>query len=84
MKNEMKLIVLNDQGGARMNVTYNMTGTLRAQMYGRPPLVFDARGNGGGKIAPTITGDHNAHISNYTAIVVTDEDICGEEIFRMA
>lgn len=25
---------------------------------------------GGGEICPTITGDHNAHISDYTAIVV--------------
>ena len=57
-----------------MNVTHNMTGTLRAQMQGRPPLVFDARGNGGGKIVPTITGDHNAHISDYTAIVVVEDE----------
>lgn len=32
--------------------------------------VFDARGNGGGKIAPTITGDHKSRISDYTAIAV--------------
>lgn len=34
------------------------------------PLIFDARGNGGGYISPTMTGDHNAHISDYTAIVI--------------
>lgn len=34
------------------------------------PAVYDARGNGDGKIAPTITGDHNGHISDYTAVVV--------------
>ena len=37
-----------------MNVTHNMTGTLRAQMQGRPPLVFDARGNGGGNNLPIV------------------------------
>lgn len=32
--------------------------------------VFDARGNGGGDISPTITGDHCGHISDYTVIVL--------------
>ena len=32
--------------------------------------VFDARGNGDGNIAPTITGDHNNRITDYTAISV--------------
>ena len=31
--------------------------------------VFAAQGNGGGEVAPTMTGDHNGHISDYTAIV---------------
>jgi hypothetical protein len=36
-----------------MNVTYDVTGTLRSQMSGHPPvvLVYDARGNGGVKYA---------------------------------
>lgn len=61
-----------------MDISHDVTGTLRSQDHSHPPLVliFDARGNGGGTICPTITGDHNAHISDYTAIVVevkTDE-----------
>ncbi len=32
--------------------------------------VFDARGNGGGKIVPTITGDHENRITDYTAIAI--------------
>ncbi len=32
--------------------------------------VFDARGNGDGKIVPTITGDHENRITDYTAIAV--------------
>lgn len=40
--------------------------TLRAGTV--PAAVYDARGNGDGKIANTITGDHNGHISDYTAL----------------
>lgn len=51
---------------------------------GRTPIVvvYDARGNGGGAISPTITGDHQNRITDYTAIVVEHgtEDIDREEI----
>ena len=33
-------------------------------------LVYDARGNGGGGVCPTITGDHQDRITDYTAIVL--------------
>lgn len=33
-------------------------------------LVYDARGNGDGKICPTITGDHENRITDYTACVI--------------
>lgn len=33
------------------------------------PQVYDARGNGDGKVSPTITGDHNNRITDYTAIL---------------
>ena len=100
--------VLNDQGGGVMDVSYNVTGTLRAAEHGHQPIVlesnqvhatisqtgicptlpasmglgggyvpmvterkiFDARGNGDGKIVPTITGDHESRITDYTAIAV--------------
>ena len=32
--------------------------------------VYDARGNGGGMIAPTLTGDHQNRITDYTAICI--------------
>jgi len=60
-----------------MAVSIDKTGTLRAQEHGHPPLVLicDARGNGwGGQIAPTITGDHQNRITDYTAIVVELDD----------
>jgi len=37
-------IVLNDQGGACMDVSADVTGTLRAQEHGHPPCVMEAAG----------------------------------------
>lgn len=34
------------------------------------PVAYDARGNGDGKIVPTITGDHENRITDYTAIAI--------------
>ena len=34
------------------------------------PVVYDARGNGDGKVVPTITGDHENRITDYTAIAI--------------
>ena len=36
------VMVLNDQGGSFMNVSEDVTGTLRAQMDGHPPTVLEA------------------------------------------
>lgn len=47
---------------------------LRATMTScNAPIVaiYDARGNGEGGISPTITGDHQNRVTDYTAIVVT-------------
>lgn len=107
-----KVQVLNDQGGGKMDVSYDVVGTLRANAKGHDPIVidalpfdttqltspqngsnphwgdpchplaasahtpsavvkvFDARGNGDGQIVPTITGDHESRITDYTAIAV--------------
>lgn len=55
-----------------MNVSYDVVSTLRSQTKHHEPvvLVYDARGNGGGGVAPTIAGDHQNRITDYTAIVV--------------
>ena len=47
-------------------------------------LVYDARGNGDGGVAPTITGDHQNRITDYTAIVVEvneENDVHRETLF---
>lgn len=62
--------VLNDQGGSVMDVSYDVTGTLRAQEHGHQPIIFDARGNGDGRTCPTITGDHENRITDYTDIAI--------------
>ena len=52
------ILCLNDQGGNRMDVTENITATLRAQMDGHPPIVLGSQ-QGGAEICedlcPTIT-----------------------------
>lgn len=37
-------------------------------------VILDARGNGNGEISPTLTGDHQNRITDYTAIVVEVRD----------
>lgn len=41
---ELRNMVLNDQGGGRMSVTQETSGTLRAQEHGHPPITFDKMG----------------------------------------
>ena len=36
-------------------------------------LIYDARGNGDGETAPTITGDHNNRVTDYTACIVAKD-----------
>lgn len=65
----------------QVHATVSQTGicpTLPASMGlggGYVPMVterkiFDARGNGDGQIVPTITGDHESGITDYTAIAI--------------
>ena len=78
-------VCLNDQGGSRMDVTEDVTATLRAETHGHPPCVlgaagsaekrldqavYDARRNGDGMTAPTLTGDHQNRVTDYTAICI--------------
>lgn len=41
-----------------------------------PCEVYDARGNGNGETVPTITGDHNNRITDYTAVVAMHPTYC--------
>lgn len=53
-------------GATESGKAYGLNGdTLRESM------VYDARGNGDGKLAHTLTGDHDNRITNYTHVVVS-------------
>ena len=66
------VLVLNDQGGSVMHISYDVTSTLRAETKHHEPIVmvYDSRGNGDGAICHTITGDHQDRITDYTALIV--------------
>lgn len=67
-----------DTGEARLRTPseyIEKSSTLRAEAHGNAPyvinkktLVYDTRGNGAGETVPTITGDHNNRITDYTAL----------------
>lgn len=41
------------------------------------PLIYDARGNGDGITSPTMTGDHNSRVTDYTAITLQGDTVAG-------
>lgn len=56
-------------------------GTLRAnggdvggELKASSLNVYDARGNGDGKTVPTLTGDHQNRVTDYTSIIVETND----------
>lgn len=58
------------------NITGDVSKTLSAIASDAdhvPCIILDARGNGNGEISPTLTGDHQNRITDYTAIVVVAE-----------
>ena len=84
------VLCLNDQGGKRMGCAEGVSGTLRAQEHGHPPLVLrhealhvyenhgiDARCTGPHKVAPTVTARYGSG-GNNTPIVeqCAAETIC--------
>ena len=72
----LEKIILDDQGGQQINVRSDgKSSTLRAEAHGNvhcvidlKPLVYDTRGHGDGETVPTITGDLNNRVTDYTAL----------------
>ena len=62
----------NDATGERakgsMEYCEERSPTLRAGDV--KSVVYDARGNGDGKIVPTLTGDHKNRVTDYTAVCI--------------
>lgn len=70
----------NPYSGCReVNITKTLdtTNPDPSKNQGGIAIVYDARGNGDGKNAPTITGDHNNRVTDYTALCVRER--CGCE-----
>lgn len=53
--------------GAKENQSYTLNTVDRPAVAYK---VFDARGNGDGRTCPTITGDHENRVTDYTAIAI--------------
>ena len=53
-----------------LNVTQDVSNTICANDYKEPQVGYDARGNGDGKTAPTLTGDHQNRVNDYTAVCI--------------
>ena len=73
------VMCLHDQGGQRMDVCENMTGTLRANEKGHQPLVYenhgvDARIRESGEVSPTVTARYGTGGGN-TPLVQEDSDV---------
>lgn len=69
--NVLGVIVFEPGAATRVggHVYENIAGTLRAiPGDNQQVVVYDARGNGDGETVPTITGDHNNRVTDYTAL----------------
>jgi DNA (cytosine-5)-methyltransferase 1 len=57
-------------GYRESDICGTLTGGQNDHVRGDTPLVFDARGNGNGRICPTLTGDHQSRVTDYTALCI--------------
>lgn len=61
-----------------MVICNDCSPAIRSRDYKDPNIVcYDARGNGDGKTSPTITGDHNSRVTDYTSIVLQSDAVAG-------
>ena len=75
------VMCLHDQGGQRMDVCENMTGTLRANEKGHQPLVYenhsiDARVWESSEISPTVTARYGTGGGNTPLVQEPNEVYC--------
>lgn len=75
------IMCLHDQGGQRMDVCENMTGTLRASEKGHQPLVYenhgvDARIRESGEVSPTVTARYGTGGGNTPLVQEPNEVYC--------
>lgn len=51
-------------------IGYQAEHSPALKSFGTPCVVYDARGNGAGYLCPTITGDHQNRVTDYTALCI--------------
>lgn len=73
------VLCLNDQGGAVMECSRDITGTLRAQEHGHQPLVFenhgiDSRYTGPHQVAPTLSARAGTGGNNLPLVTAEPEE----------
>lgn len=69
-------------GTQRQGITGDVGNILKADDRKRIVAVYDARGNGDGQTVPTITGDHNNRVTDYTALCCEGKPIVLDYIVR--
>lgn len=62
-------------GTQGQGITRDIENSLKADDRKRIITVYDARGNGDGQTVPTITGDHNNRVTDYTALCCEEKPI---------
>ena len=75
------VLCINDQGGERMDIAADISGTLRSQEHGHQPLIFenhgiDARYRQMGDVAPTMSARYGTGGNNVPLV--------GEQVYCLA
>ncbi len=76
------VLCLNDQGGSIMETSEDITGTLRSQMKGHPPLVLfenhgiDSRYTGPLSVAPTMSARYGTGGNNLPLVTQAPDSYC--------
>ena len=76
------ILCLNDQGGSVMETSEDVTGTLRSQMKGHPPLVLfenhgiDSRYTGPLSVAPTMSARYGTGGNNLPLVTQAPNSCC--------
>lgn len=61
--------LMQNEKRATLSILQNQT------FFVAEPLIYDARGNGDGQTSPTMTGDHNSRITDYTAVTLQGNEV---------
>ena len=75
-------MVANEEVSATLQAKGNGGQSLNYINPVAEPLIYDARGNGDGMTSPTMTGDHNSRVTDYTTITLQGDTVAGALLAR--